>query len=126
MILRRVVVVGLVVLHSSVLAEEEKGGAWNARPRSLNGNYQVYGGTLSEMIPPNRRDRKVSFMFKGPLAKELFDQLGPDLKASCSDAPGYRERTRGDLSCTFTKEDGFTCYLGLDAVTGRSTNGAIC
>jgi hypothetical protein len=99
---------------------------WDFRPKPIKGNYQVYGGTLSEVQAPTRKDRKVAFMFEGALAKELFDQIGPDAKMSCSDAPGYRERNRGDLSCTYTKENGYACYFGLDVPTGKSTNGAIC
>jgi hypothetical protein len=99
---------------------------WSFAPKPLKGDYQVYGGTLSEVQPPTPKDRKVAFMFKGPLAKELFDQIGPDAKESCSDAAGYRERNRGDLSCTHTREDGYACYFGLDVPTGKSTNGSIC
>jgi hypothetical protein len=126
MTVRRILVAVVLVLHLPVDAAEEKASASDARPKPLMGDYQVYGGTLSEMSPPSRSDRKVSFKIKGPLAKELFDHIGPDLKTACSDVPGYRERGRRDLSCTFTKENGFACYLGLDVVTGRSMIGAIC
>lgn len=105
---------------------EKKPVQRDGSPKPLKGDYQVYGGTLSEALPSTRNDRKVAFMFTGPLAKELFDQTGPDAKPSCSDAPGYRERNRRDFSCTYTKEDGYTCYFGLDVVTGRSTRGSIC
>lgn len=105
---------------------KKKQDQWDGSPKPLKGDYQVYGGTLSEPVSPGRKDRKVAFMFTGPLAKELFDQVGPDAKPSCSDAPGYRERNRRDLSCTYTKEDGYTCYFGLDVVTGKSTPGSIC
>jgi hypothetical protein len=123
---RLVFVVAALTLYSLAQAAEKKPEAWDGSPKPLKGDYQVYGGTLSEVIPPTQKDRKVAFMFKGPLAKELFDQIGPDAKMSCSDAPGYRERTRGDLSCTYTKDNGYACYFGLDVPTGKSTNGSIC
>jgi len=107
-------------------AAEKKPKTWDGRPKPLKGDYQVYGGTLSEAMPPTSKDRKVAFMFTGPLAKELFGQIGPDAKISCSDAEGYRERNRGDLSCTYKKEDGYSCYFGLDVPTGKSTYGANC
>lgn len=112
-------------LYSMAHAAEKKPSIWDGRPKPLKGDYQVYGGTLSEAMPPTRKDRKVAFMFTGPLAKELFDQIGPDVKMSCSDAAGYRERRRGDLMCTHD-EDGYSCYFGLDVPTGKSTYGAIC
>lgn len=115
-----------VACCSLAQAGEQKPEQWDGRPKAVQGTYQVYGGTLSEAVPPTRKDRKVSFRLKGPLAKELFEQIGPDVKDSCSDASDYRERNRGDLSCTHTKDHGYSCYLGLDVPTGKSTNGAIC
>ncbi len=118
--------VAALVLYSLASAAEKKPEGWDGRPKALKGDYQVYGGTLSEMLPPTRKDRKVAFMFTGQLAKDLFDQIGPDAKMSCGDAPDYRERNRGDLSCTYTKDNGYACYFGLDVPTGKSTNGSIC
>lgn len=112
-------------LYSMAHAAEKKPPTWDGRPKPLKGDYQVYGGTLSEVMPPTSKDRKVAFMFTGPLAKELFGQIGPDVKMSCSDAAGYRERRRGDLMCTHD-EDGYSCYFGLDVPRGKSTYGAIC
>jgi hypothetical protein len=122
---RLVFIVAALTLYSLAKAAEKKPGAGDGRPKPLKGDYQVYGGTLSEAMPPTSKDRKVAFMFTGPLAKELFGQIGPDMKLSCSDAAGYRERRRGDLMCTHD-EDGYSCYFGLDVPTGKSTNGAIC
>ena len=114
-----------LALHVHAQNTKKQPETWDGRPKPLKGDYQVYGGTLSESIPPTSKDRKVAFMFTGPLAKHLFDQIGPDKKMSCSDAPGYRERRRGDLMCTHD-EDGYSCYFGLDVPTGKSTYGAIC
>ncbi len=115
-----------LTLSSLSSAGETRQEAWEAKPQALKGEYQVYGGTLSEMQAPTRKDRKVAFMFTGVLAKDLFDQIGPDSKLSCSDAQDYRERSRGDLSCTYTKDHGYACYFGLNVVTGKSTDGSIC
>jgi hypothetical protein len=76
--------------------------------------------------PPTPKDRKVSLMFTGPLAQELFDYLGPDAKDSCSPDPDYQERNRGDLTCTWTRDQGYSCYFGLDARTGKSMHGSTC
>lgn len=115
----------LLALLSPGSADEQK-QEWQGAPSlPLRGDYQIYGGSLSEMQAPTAKDRKVAFMFKGPLAKNLFDQIGPDKKDSCSAAPGYRERRRGDLLCTHD-QDGYLCYFGLDVVTGKGTYGSIC
>lgn len=124
---RLVCAVSALALFSLAQAAEKKQEEWyGAKP--LKGNYQVYGGTLSEMLPPTPKDRKVSFRFTGPFAKDLFNQIGPDVKRadSCSSAADFRERRRGDLDCIYTKGDGYICYFGLDVRTGKSTYGALC
>lgn len=92
----------------------------------LKGDYLIYGGELGDTMPPTKKDRKVAFTFKGPLAKDMFDQIGPDKKDTCGAAPDHRVRDRGDLSCVWDKRDGYACYFGLDVPTGKSTYGAIC
>jgi hypothetical protein len=114
-----------LALYAHAQPANKKEETWDGKPKPLKGDYQVYGGTLSEAIPPTPKDRKIALMFTGPLAKDLFDQIGRDVKMSCSDAAGYRERRRGDLMCT-NDEDGYSCYFGLDVATGKSTKGAIC
>ncbi|MBB3121891.1 hypothetical protein [Pseudoduganella violacea] len=124
---RIVCLVGALALyplsHAVEKREERRYGA-----QMLKGDYYVYGGTLAEMLPPTRKDRKVAFMLKGALAKELFDQIGPDVKKAdaCSSALDFRQRRRADLDCTYTQEDGYSCYFGLDVVTGKGTHGSIC
>ena len=97
-------------------------------PRPLRGNYQLYGGTLSEMLPPTPSDKKVAFMVTGAAAKDLFLQIGPDVakEKACSEAKDYRERRRGDLSCVHMKGAEYSCYFGLDLKTGKGIHGAIC
>ena len=102
-------------------------GRYLATP--LTGNYYVYGGSMGDSVPPTAKDRKVSMMFSGPLAKELFDQIGPDRKDACGAGPEHRTRLKGHLSCIWRKSDGYagyTCYFGLDVPTGKSTYGSIC
>jgi hypothetical protein len=59
---------------------------WN-RVRG-KGDYLVYGRTLAEMLQPTAKDKRVARLLGGPLAKELFDQIGTDWKGSYGDAPG--------------------------------------
>lgn len=97
-------------------------------PKPLRGDYQLYGGTLSEMLPPTSSDKKVTFMLTGPVAKDLYLQIGPDIakENACSEAKDYRERRRGDLSCVHMKNEGYSCYFGIDLKTGKGMHGAIC
>ena len=104
--------------------DKKDGGRYLAKP--LKGDYYVYGGSIGDSTPPTQKDRKLSFMFTGPLAKDLFDHIGPDAKISCSAAPDYRERNRGDLNCTWAKDEGYSCYFGLNVRTGKSIPDSSC
>ena len=116
----------LALLSRSQAAD--KPPAWTGEPRPLQGDYQIYGGTLSEMLPPTRNDRKVAIMVKGELARELFTQIGPDVKQeqACSSSADYRERRRGDISCVHTKGAAYEGYCGRDMRRGKGMDGAIC
>lgn len=117
--------VGAMMLLSHAQADDRKDeGRYLAKP--LKGDYYIYGGSLGDSIPPTKKDRKLSLMFVGPLAKDLFDHIGPDAKNGCSSDPDYRERNRGDLSCIWTKQDGYSCYVGLDVRSGKSILGSVC
>ena len=126
--MRRGSVLVCCVLFVSSLIMSVANSEPSAEPRSLNGSYQIYGGSLAEMQPPSPGDAHVSFRFKGRSASDLFDSIGPDVKKqdACSGVAGYRERRRGHLLCVRTKEDGPTCYLGLDLRKGKSDAGAVC
>jgi hypothetical protein len=122
-----VTIVGAVALLSLAQGAEKKPQE-SAEPRPLSGDYQVYGGTLSEMQPPTPNDRNLAFMFTSQTAKDLFNYIGPDVKKadSCSGAADYRERRRGHLVCTYTKDNGYACYLGLNLRSGKSDYGSTC
>ena len=112
----------LALLPLAQAIEKVEEGRYLAKP--LKGDYYVYGGSIGDSTPPTKKDRKLSLMLTGVLAKELFDQIGPDAKDFCSVGPDYRERSRGDLTCTWTKDHEYWCYLGLDVPTGKSIRGS--
>ncbi|MBJ7314090.1 hypothetical protein ACFOLJ_04440 [Rugamonas sp. CCM 8940] len=118
-----IVVSALAIISLADAADKKAPGRYLATP--LKGDYYVYGGTMAEMLPPTAKDRKVSFMVNGQLAKDLFNQIGPDAKHACSAETGYHERRKGDLVCILD-EDGYSCYFGLDVTIGKSTYGVIC
>lgn len=122
---RRVFILAVLTLYSLTQAAEKQ-ETLTGGPKPLKGDYWVYGGDLGDTVPPTKNDRKVAFTFRGPLAKELFDQIGPDNKDTCGATPDHRIRDRNDLSCVWDKHDGYTCYFGLDVPKGKSTYGSIC
>ena len=126
MSLRRIGILGACALMS--LAQSAERRVETAEAKALSGRYQMYGGSLAEMLPPTPNDRHVAFRFKGQAARDLFNGIGPDVRRehACSGDPDDRERRRGDLLCVDSKESGYTCLLGLDLRTGRSEAGGIC
>ncbi|NVM76866.1 hypothetical protein FHW83_002667 [Duganella sp. SG902] len=122
---RLVFIIATLVLYALTRAADRP-ETQGVGQQPLKGSYLIYGGELGDIVPPTKTDRKVAFTFKGPLAKDLFEQIGPDNKNTCGAAPDHRIRDRGDLSCVWDKRDGYICYFGLDVPTGKSTNGAIC
>ncbi len=110
------------------LAQSAESRVETAAAKVLSGRYQVYGGSLAEMLPPTPNDRDVSFRFKGQSARDLFNGIGPDVRRehACSGDPEDRERRRGHLLCVYSRENGYTCLLGLDLRTGTSEAGGVC
>ncbi len=123
---RLVWIVSMLALFPFAQADDKKKeeGRYLAKP--LKGDYYVYGGSIGDSIPPTQHDRKLSLMITGDLARELFDNTGPDAKDFCGAGPGYRERNRGDLTCTWTKDQGYSCYFGVDVRSGKSIRGSVC
>ena len=119
----------LIVSALALLPVRADGGDKENRrylAKPLKGDYYVYGGSAGDSSPPTPNDRKVSFMLTGPLAKELFNHIGRDSKVECKPSRDYRERRRGDLTCTWTKVEGHSCYFGLDGESGKSMDDYDC
>lgn len=121
----------LIVMACAVSAFAHAGDdkSWDGSYKSFKGRYLVYSGDLGEQAPPTIRDRKAGFMIEGPLAKEMFDAIGPDLKEACGASATLRIREKGDLDCTHDKDTPaapYTCHFGLNLRTGKSIGGSIC
>lgn len=103
--------------------------AWDGTYSAFSGHFLVYSNSLTEKAPPTAADRRASFAVQGPIAKTLFESIGPDRKDACGASPDLRIRERGDLSCTLYEPDKkhpYTCHFGLDLKTGKSIAGSIC
>jgi hypothetical protein len=59
----------------------------------------------------------------------MFDAIGPDLKEACGTTLGMRQRQRGDVDCSYDKEQRgspYTCHFGIDLRKGKSLAGSTC
>ena len=120
-----VCILGALALFSAASAAEKK-QEWTPEFQPFSGRYQVYSGSPSERRPPTSSDKQASIVLTGRAAKDMFDQIGPDVKDACSSDPNYRERRKGHLDCSYTKENGYQCFIGIDLRTGKSMNGSVC
>lgn len=101
-------------------------GLAQAAPKPLNADYVIYSGDLGEQMPPTKTDRKISINVTGQPAKDIFDSLGPDVKAECTTGKGERERRKGTVWCFYLPRSGYECYFGFDLRTGKSIDGGEC
>ena len=102
---------------------------WDGTYAVLNGKYLIYSADLGEVAAPTPTDRKAAFVLHGEAARALFESIGPDQKDACGTAYGMRVREKGDLDCTYDKDDRaspYVCHFGIDLRTGKSMHGSIC
>lgn len=94
--------------------------------------YIIFSGNyINEPDPPSKKDRKLSIVFEGKAAKEVFDEIGPDLRDICSPEKGNRERRKGGVECRYTAADkpgsgSYQCWVGMDLKTGKSEHTIGC
>ena len=63
---------------------------WN----SLQARYKIHSGSTAYSEPPTKTDSVFTAAFRDEAARQLFEQIGPDVKPVCSDAAGDRVRLR--------------------------------
>jgi hypothetical protein len=70
---------------------------WNP----LQAEYKIHsrGTAYSEL--PTKSDSALSVAFTDEAARQVFKQIGPDVKAVCDDAKGYRVREKKGVYCSF-------------------------
>jgi hypothetical protein len=102
---------------------------WDGRYSPAAIHYLVYSNDLDEAKAPTPSDQRVSIAITGELAKQMFEAIGPDLKVGCGTTLDMRQRQRGDLDCSWDKDQPgspYTCHLGIDLRKGKSIAGSTC
>jgi hypothetical protein len=116
----------ILALVACGVASSQNTHVWKLAFQPFTGIYSVYGGGLGDPYAPTQGDRHMSFSIGGPIAKEMFAAMGPDLKGVCGTENGGRIRQRAEVSCSFDSKDGYQCDFGFDLTSGRSIGGSIC
>lgn len=102
---------------------------WDGRFAPSTIHYLIYSQDLDEAQAPTAADQRISVAITGDLAKQMFDAIGPDLKEACGTTLGMRQRQRGDVDCSYDKEQRgspYTCHFGIDLRKGKSIAGSTC
>ncbi|NHZ39020.1 hypothetical protein [Massilia aquatica] len=124
--MKKIFVVMTLALALPFYAYADNKAPWEGTFKPFKGEYEIYGGSLQEQKAPGRNDSKVAFSVEGSAAKGMFDAMQPDEKRKCTDAAGYRERRKGNVTCTYQPHSGYNCNFGFDLRTGKSISGASC
>ncbi|CAH0307293.1 hypothetical protein SRABI118_04631 [Massilia sp. Bi118] len=102
---------------------------WDGTYASATIHYLFYSNDLDEAQAPTSTDQRLSIAITGDPAKQIFDAIGPDLKVGCGTTLGMRQRQRGDIDCSYDKEQSpspYTCHFGFNLRKGKSIAGATC
>ncbi|TRX75987.1 hypothetical protein [Pseudomonas mangiferae] len=94
----------------------------------LSGVYKLYGGELSDPVPPTRKDQKLAIGIEGEDARRLFEAIGPDIRDACTEGTGIRVRARrsSQFECIRWEDGQYRCSLGIDLNSGKPIPGSTC
>jgi len=122
--MKRLALVLLSIAASAALSQGMQAWEWLTRPAETK--YVIYGGELGDTMAPARDNVRVAFYVRGRAAREMFEAMGPDRKATCGVEKGVRIREKDRLACLYRPGDGYQCDFGFDLRTGKSIGGSIC
>lgn len=102
---------------------------WNP----LNANYKIHSGGTAYSELPTKTDSALSVAFRDEAARQVFEQIGPDVEPVCgSREKGFRVREKKGIYCSFTprlenpKNSHYRCWIGLDLRTGEGDVRVTC
>lgn len=102
---------------------------WN----SFNANYKIHSGGTAYSELPTKTDSALSVYFKDEAAKQVFEQVGPDVEPVChSGDKGYRVREKKGVYCSYSprlenpKNSHYRCWIGIDLRTGEGSVRVTC
>ena len=94
---------------------------WN----QLEARYKIHSGNTAYSELPTKDDSAFTVAFRDEAAKQVFEQIGPDVKPVCSDAQGYRVREKKGVYCSYTarlenpENSHYRCWIGINLRTGE-------
>lgn len=123
----RTLTILLVLASLCRLASADESGK---QPHELNqwhplqANYKIHSGGIAYSELPTKDDSAFTVAFRDEAARQVFDQIGPDVKSECHEAEGYRVREKKGVYCSYTarlenpKNSHYRCWVGINLRTG--------
>jgi hypothetical protein len=121
----------LTLLIFVVLCQRANAAEGDKKPHELNqwnplpASYKIHSGGTAYSELPTKTDSAFSVAFKDEAARQVFEQIGPDVPSSCSDEKGYRVREKKGVYCSYTprlenpKNSHYRCWIGINLRTGE-------
>ena len=113
------------LMHSSSFAQNNTEN-FRFTYKPMTASYEIFGGELDDSRPADAESSSIAIKIQGAAARAIFNSLGKDVKNACMSEPGERIRVKKDMTCFFSKKEGYSCFLGFDLKTGKSKAGVIC
>ena len=118
-----VIFVGLCRLADAGTSENKPHelNEWNP----LQATYKIHSGGTAYSEPPTKNDSAVTIAFRDEAARQVFEQIGPDVKSECNDAQSYRVREKKGVYGSYTprlenpKNSHYRCWVGINLRTGE-------
>ena len=90
--------------------------------------YRLHSRALGDVGFPTPTDTKLTVLFSGHAAKDLFDHLRKDRYDACAarEKARYRATPGEGLVCLRYQDGSYSCGLGVDLNAGKLSVGLIC
>jgi hypothetical protein len=101
---------------------------WNP----LSASYKIHSGDTAYSELPTKDDSAFTVAFRDEAARQVFEQIGPDVKSACNDTPGYRVREKKGVYCSYTprlenpRNSHYRCWIGINLRTGEGDVRVAC
>ncbi len=121
----------LTMLVLAAFCQLVNAGESEQKPHELNewnplqANYKIHSGGTAYSELPTKDDSAFTVAFRDEAARQVFEQIGPDVKSACHDAQGYRVREKKGVYCSYTprlenpKNAHYRCWIGINLRTGE-------
>jgi hypothetical protein len=121
----------LILIIFAGLSQLANAGDSENKPHELNqwnplpAKYKIHSGGTAYSELPTKTDSVFTVAFRDEAARQLFEQIGPDVKPICSDTQGDRLREKKGVYCSYTARlenpanAHYRCWIGINLRTGE-------